>query len=80
MFMTYSAVFFFQKINDITYAQVLPEPELLALVLVPVLLALGLVLLVPGPGLLVLPGLVPPLLSWQAQQVSFPVPTGIQPA
>ena len=74
MLMTHSAVFFLQKINDITYAQVLPELELL------VLLALVLVLLVLVLVLLVLLGPVPPLLSWPAQQVSFPVPTGSQPA
>ena len=74
MLMTHSAVFFLQKINDITYAQVLPELELL------VLLALALVLLVLVLVLLVLLGPVPPLLSWPAQQVSFPVPTGSQPA
>ncbi len=70
--MTYSAVFFLKEIN-ITYVQVLPEPELVVLV------ALVLVLLVPGPVLLV-PGPVQPLLSWQAQLVSFLVPTGSQPA
>ena len=80
--MTYSAVFFLQKINDITYAQVLPELGLLVLLALGLVLpVLGLVLLVlPGLVLLVLPGPVPPLLSWQAQQVSFPVPTGNQPA
>jgi hypothetical protein len=83
MLMTHSAVFFLQKINDITYAQVLPELELLvllALVLVLLVLVLVLVLLVLVLVLLVLLGPVPPLLSWPAQQVSFPVPTGSQPA
>lgn len=79
MLMTYSAVFFLQEINNITYAQVLPEPELLVLALVLVLLALVLVLLVPVPVLLV-PVPEPPLLSWQAQPVSFLVPRGSQPA
>jgi membrane protein implicated in regulation of membrane protease activity len=49
--------------------------------LVPVLALLVpvLALLVPGPVLLVLPGPVPPPLSWQAQLVSFQVQTGSQP-
>jgi hypothetical protein len=51
----------------------------LVLVLVLALLVPGPVLLVPGPVLLVLPGPVPPPLSWQAQPVSFQVQTGSQP-
>ena len=75
MFMTYSAVFFFQKINDITYAQVLPGLALLVLVL----RVLQVLQVLRVPQVLV-PVPVPLLPSWQAQLVSFPVPMGSQPA
>jgi len=60
MLITCSAAFFLQYINNVTYAQ---GPLVLVVLVVPLAL-LELVLgqeLVPGP----------PLLSWQAQAVSF---------
>ncbi len=64
-FITCSAAFFLQDINNVTYAQ---GP------LVPVVLVVPLALLELVLGQELVPG--PPLLSWQAQAVSFLALTG----
>ena len=67
MLITCPAAFFLQDITNVTYAQ---GP----LVLVPVALVVPLALLEPVLGQELVPG--PPLLSWQAQAVSFLVLMG----
>ena len=60
MLITCPAAFFFQNTTNVIYVR---EP------LVPVALVVPLALLVPVPVQELVPG--PPLLSWQAQAVSF---------